>query len=105
MHRRTLILRRFGAVSFGLGYFDAGAWVDHTALPGCGHDLEIAGVADAADRPAVHAMLGCCDVATIPITAGRRAVVRAANDHPALRAAYEDRDTDVDAVARRTSAL
>ena len=31
MHRRNLILRRFGELSFGLGYFEDGVWVDHAS--------------------------------------------------------------------------
>ena len=30
MHRRILVLRRFGPVDFGLGYFEDDAWIDHT---------------------------------------------------------------------------
>ncbi|HJP71452.1 MAG TPA: hypothetical protein VJ975_07015 [Candidatus Limnocylindria bacterium] len=53
MYRRNLILRRFGALSFGIGYFENGAWVDHA--PGDGL------VADAdPDIQAAHAWLGCC---------------------------------------------
>jgi len=57
MHRRTLTLRRFGPLSFGLGFFDDGAWVDHAA-----GDLAMV---DATDREheaieAIHAWFGCC---------------------------------------------
>lgn len=53
MHRRTLILRRFGALSFGLGYMEGNSWIDH--VPGDGL------VADASvDVQTVHAWLGCC---------------------------------------------
>jgi len=52
MDRRKLILRRFGALTFGLGYFEDGVWIDHLAAPGVGtDDPEIA---------AVHAWLDCC---------------------------------------------
>ena len=51
MHRRKLTLRRFGALSFGLGYFEEGVWIDHLAGP--------AGETDAA-LEAVHAWLDCC---------------------------------------------
>ena len=104
MHRRNLILRRFGALSFGLGYFEDGAWVDHTALRDRGRDLAIAGVASAADRSAIHTMLGCCrrevdrhaaQVTAIPI--------RSATRRPAQ--VLQSRESDVDAVARRSSAL
>ena len=91
MHRRNLILRRFGDLSFGIGYFENGTWVDHTTLPDRGASLTIDG------RPigAIHAMLECCpepaplairmdpaSVATLPI----------------------DRSLDVHAGARRSSA-
>jgi hypothetical protein len=57
MYRRNLILRRFGALSFGLGYFEDGIWTDHD--PGDGL------VADAdPDIQAVHAWLGCCAPST-----------------------------------------
>jgi hypothetical protein len=103
MHRRNLILRRFGALSFGLGYFDAGTWIDHTALPDCGRDLAIAGVVSAADRSAIHALLSCCTqetdgqaarVTAIPIRSGPTGAA------PILQTL----GTDVDAVARRSSA-
>ena len=103
MHRRTLILRRFSAISFGLGYDDAGTWVDHTALPDRGRDLAIAGVSSAADRAAIHAMLSCCgqgadgqvaQLTAIPIRPGS---ARTAQIMHALA-------TDVDDVARRSSA-
>ena len=29
MHRRNLIIRRFGTLDFGIGYYEDGAWVDH----------------------------------------------------------------------------
>ena len=51
MHRRRLILRRFGVMTFGLGYFEEGVWVDHLAAPAAQADAEIA---------AIHALLGCC---------------------------------------------
>ena len=58
MHRRTLTLRRFGPLSFGLGFFEDGAWVDHAA-----GDLAMV---DTTDREreaieAVHAWFGCCE--------------------------------------------
>jgi hypothetical protein len=54
MHRRKLIVRRFGVLSFGLGYFEDGAWVDHLAAPHGTTDP------DAADIAAIHAWLDCC---------------------------------------------
>lgn len=67
MYRRNLILRRFGALRFGLGYFEDGTWIDHA--PGDGL------VADAdPDLQAVHAWLGCCsrgaDPVAMPIRVG-----------------------------------
>jgi hypothetical protein len=103
MHRRNLILRRFGAMSFGLGYFEAGAWVDHTSLPDRGRDFTIAGVATAADRSAIHSMLSCCIPETDRNVAQLAAIAIQAGDR---RAAHilQTIETDVDAVARRTSA-
>ncbi len=39
MHRRTLIMRRFGEMSFGLGYVEDGVWVDHAIAVARGEDL------------------------------------------------------------------
>ena len=67
MHRRNLIVRRFGALSFGLGYyFDDGTWIDHREGDGL--------VADAAPNiQTVHAWLGCCshsaDLIRMPVSA------------------------------------
>jgi hypothetical protein len=63
MHRRNLTVRRFGALSFGLGYFEDGVWVDHAVADG----LLLQPVADE-DRPAsdrvdagaVHQWYTCC---------------------------------------------
>lgn len=103
MHRRNLILRRFGALSFGLGYFDAGTWVDHTALPDRGRDLAIAGAASAADRAAIHTMLSCCPQETDARVPRLSAIpIRAAT--PRAAQIMQSLETDVDAVARRSSA-
>jgi hypothetical protein len=55
MHRSTLTLRRFGPMSFGLGYYENGIWIDHSgsvegnaSQPG---DMALA---------AVHRWYGCC---------------------------------------------
>jgi hypothetical protein len=58
MHRRTLTLRRFGPLSFGLGYFEEGAWVDHAA-----GDLAVADATDDehAAVDAIHTWFGCCE--------------------------------------------
>jgi hypothetical protein len=55
MHRSTLTLRRFGPMSFGLGYYENGTWVDHAgSAEGTGPqsgDLAL---------DAVHEWYGCC---------------------------------------------
>jgi hypothetical protein len=62
MHRRTLILRRFGELSFGLGYVENGVWVDHATAIARGEDLLTnASEADRAALNAVHAWFACCD--------------------------------------------
>jgi hypothetical protein len=104
MHRPTLILRRFGAVSFGLGYYDGGEWVDHTALPGRGRDLEIAGVGRRADRVAVHELLHCCHAGDDLAAGGLEPVLMAARDRAPTHAGFPPGDADVDAVARHSSA-
>ncbi|HEU4863826.1 MAG TPA: hypothetical protein VFU44_08650 [Candidatus Limnocylindria bacterium] len=53
MYRRNLILRRFGALSFGLGYFEDGVWIDHAPGDGLVSDTD-------ADMQTIHAWLGCC---------------------------------------------
>jgi len=65
MYRRRLILRRFGALSFGLGYYDNGTWVDHAELS------ERPGLADGPQVAAIHAALHCCAAIT---DAGTRAI-------------------------------
>ena len=80
MYRPTLILRRFGAVAFGLGYLQDGEWVDHTTLPDRGRDLDIAGASTAADRRAIHSMLECCEAATL--ARARLDVVMVGGDRP-----------------------
>ena len=47
MHRRTLIMRRFGEMSFGLGYVEDGVWVDHAIAVARGEDLLASGDRDA----------------------------------------------------------
>ena len=63
MNRRNLILRRHGAMTFGLGYYQDGVWVDHLAA-------DHAGVHESADGRAaqeegaaidvVHQWFSCC---------------------------------------------
>jgi hypothetical protein len=55
MHRPTLTLRRFGPMSFGLGYFENGIWVDHS-----GTAQGIAPQAGDVAMDAVHRWYGCC---------------------------------------------
>ena len=55
MHRSTLTLRRFGPMSFGLGYYENGIWVDHSG--------SAEGTApQSGDRAleAIHQWYGCC---------------------------------------------
>jgi hypothetical protein len=61
MHRRTLTLRRFGPLSFGLGYVEDGQWVDHAA-----GDLAVVEPTDRerAAIDAIHAWFGCCGAET-----------------------------------------
>jgi hypothetical protein len=61
MYRRTLVLRRFGPLSFGLGYFEDGIWVDHADAAGAGPEgpsteTDVGG----AQLDAIHAWLDCC---------------------------------------------
>ena len=58
MHRRTLTLRRFGPLSFGLGYFEDGQWIDHAA--GDSTIVE-ATDSDRAAIEAIHTWFGCCE--------------------------------------------
>jgi hypothetical protein len=64
MHRRTLIMRRFGELSFGLGYVEDGVWVDHAVAVARGEDLLAnASEADRAALDAIHSWFACCDEA------------------------------------------
>jgi hypothetical protein len=51
MRQRNLIIRRFGAMSFGIGYFDDGVWIDHASMV----PTDDPRLAD------VHAWYGCCE--------------------------------------------
>jgi hypothetical protein len=53
MHRPTLTLRRFGPLTFGLGYYDNDTWVDHQPTD----DLSAPG----ATLDVVHGWLSCCE--------------------------------------------
>jgi hypothetical protein len=62
MYRRSLILRRFGELSFGLGYVEDGVWVDHAVALARGDDLlATASDAERAALDAIHAWHACCD--------------------------------------------
>ena len=107
MDRRNLILRRFGALSFGLGYFVNGVWVDHAELADRGAGLDISGAASDVDRDEIHAWLGCCPEAApaeVAYGSGRATPipVRSAVGAPAQVLHAEPH---VDAVAGRSSAL
>jgi hypothetical protein len=93
MHRRTLILRRFGALTFGLGYFEGGTWVDHTTLPDRGASLGV----DGTSIEAVHTLLDCCRQPVAPTMPLRI-------DPAGIAQIPIDRSTHVDAIARRSSA-
>lgn len=71
MHRRTLIMRRFGELSFGLGYVEEGVWVDHAVAIARGEDLLAhASEADRAALDAIHAWFSCCDGAVRDVEVG-----------------------------------
>jgi hypothetical protein len=75
MHRRTLIMRRFGELSFGLGYVVEGVWVDHAVAIARGEDLLTnASEADRAALDAIHAWFACCDGAISDVEEGRALV-------------------------------
>ena len=62
MHRRTLVMRRFGELSIGLGYLEDGVWVDHAVAASRGEDLlGDASPAERAALDAIHAWFACCD--------------------------------------------
>jgi hypothetical protein len=67
MHRPTLTLRRFGALSFGLGYYEDGIWVDHSTPEATAIESLTHGQASPSDRvaaDAVHRWYGCCVAST-----------------------------------------
>ena len=101
MYRRSLVLRRFGPVDFGLGYFENGAWIDHTSLADGGAGL---GLADGAFS-AVHDLLGCCRK---PIEAaggiGAERMRPISIQPETIAATLVDRRDHVRPIARRSSA-
>lgn len=90
MYRRSLVLRRFGSLDFGLGYFEDGIWVDHTALADGGASI---GIGDGS-FVAIHDLLGCCALRSRPIRV----------EAGTLAATLVDRRENVQPVARRSSA-
>jgi hypothetical protein len=50
MRQRTLVIRRFGVMSFGIGYYEDGEWVDHA----------FADATDGVQPDEVHGWYGCC---------------------------------------------
>ena len=107
MHRRNLILRRFGALTFGLGYFENGDWVDHRELGDRGAGLEISGALAETDRAAIHAWLGCCAevAARIGTELGAEAAPIPIRNQIAAPTTVLHAESHVDAVAGRSSAL
>ena len=76
MDRRKLILRRFGPMTFGLGYFDDGTWIDH-AQPATGRAVREGD----GSMEVVHDWLSCClesndRVASLPVGRGIRTPAR-----------------------------
>jgi hypothetical protein len=57
MQRRRLTIRRFGPLSFGIGYLENGVWIDHSEVPGAGADEEDA-------MALLHDWYGCCPEAS-----------------------------------------
>lgn len=55
-------MRRFGELSFGLGYVEEGVWVDHAVAVARGEDvLGDASPAERAALDAIHGWFACCD--------------------------------------------
>jgi hypothetical protein len=67
MHRRNLTLRRFGPLSFGLGYWDDGVWVDHSVAADRPEMLSMASDADRAALDAIHDWFACCREPALPL--------------------------------------
>lgn len=109
MHRRNLVLRRFGALTFGIGYFENGEWVDHLALPDHGADLVDAGAAEEREAMrAVHALLSCCGPPALSADEERRANSTPTPITAATRSAIrvlQPVGTHDDAVSSRSTAL
>jgi hypothetical protein len=75
MQRRTLTIRRFGDLSFGLGYVEDGVWIDHAVAAARGEDLLTgASAAERAALDAIHTWHACCDAGTVTEAEERAAV-------------------------------
>jgi hypothetical protein len=107
MDRQNLILRRFGVLSFGLGYFADGVWVDHAELADRGAGLDISGAGSDVDRDEVHAWLGCCAESAQPaaMDGSGRATPVPIQSPAGTPAQVLHAEPHVDAVAGRSSAL
>jgi hypothetical protein len=107
MHRRNMILRRFGDLTFGLGYFEDGEWVDHTELGDRGDGLEIPGALTETDRVAIHAWLGCCAELADPVATevGPGAAPIPIRSQIGAPTPVLHAESHADAVAGRSSAL
>ena len=61
MDQRALTLRRFGPMSFGLGYYEDDVWIDHSQSgPGALPAVGLASEADRAALAAIHTWFPCC---------------------------------------------
>jgi hypothetical protein len=63
MNRPNLILRRHGPMTFGLGYFQDGVWVDHLAADDHGareRAADTPGEHDVNPIDVVHQWFSCC---------------------------------------------
>jgi hypothetical protein len=64
MEPRKLTIRRFGPMSFGIGYLEDGVWIDHSTVPDTAADGEDA-------MALLHAWYGCCaDATRLELTVG-----------------------------------
>jgi hypothetical protein len=71
MHRRDLVIRRFGALDFGIGYYEHGVWVDHAD--------DGAARLGPSSIDVVHEWLACCEPGSreaIPLSEAVRAEPR-----------------------------
>jgi hypothetical protein len=71
MNRPNLILRRHGPMTFGLGYFQDGVWVDHLAADHHGVRERAAdppGEHDASPIDVIHQWFSCCADPVEPVS-------------------------------------